>query len=122
MATQSLVKRVETLEEQMTELGKLAAAVAENSSQISQLRTEMRTEFSTRSEMVGEFSAVRSEMAAEFAAVRAEMATRTEMQAEFAAVRAEMRVLHEDVVARIALLHEGLNGRRPAPKPRKRKR
>lgn len=47
-----------------------------------QLRSEMKAEFATRSEMKAEFGTLRSEMKAEFA-------TRSEIKAEFANVRAE---------------------------------
>ncbi|MBA3642316.1 MAG: hypothetical protein H0W53_24290 [Acidobacteria bacterium] len=92
--------------------------------------------------MRGEFSAVRAEMAEQGATLRAEMADqgaaiistlRAEMtdqgatiistlRAEIAerATAVEMRVLHEDLVSRLALLHEG-QAPRPKRKPRPRK-
>ncbi len=81
---------MEGLERRVTQLEQLPARIDDLTSQVSQLRTEMR----------GEFSAVRGEMAKQGAALRAELG-------------ALMRVLHEDLVSRLALLQEG---QRPRPK------
>lgn len=105
----------------MTELEQLPARIGDLTSQVSHLRTEMR----------GEFSAVRGEVAEQLTALRAEMAEqgqgiivilRGEMAEQGKSLRAEirdlgnqMRVLHEDVIARLAQLQEGW------PTPRKRK-
>ena len=105
MAPQSFAERVLKLEEQMTSLQELPKRIDELALQVSQLRTDMR----------GEFSAVRSEMATGLADVRREMATK----ADLATVRGEikegdeetrrqMRVLHEDVISRLTLLREGI--------------
>ena len=64
----------------MTRLEQLPARIDDLTLQVSQLRTEMR----------GEFSAVRREVS--------ELADRLDTR---------MRVLHEDVIARIALPQEG---------------
>lgn len=63
--------------------------------EVAQLRTEIRTEFAT---VRDEFGVVRGEMAA----VDERLTARIEDS------RRETRVLHEDVIARIALLGEGL--------------
>ena len=101
-----------------------AAVRDEMQTEFAAVRREMRTEFAAvRDEMQTEFAAVREEMQTEFAAVREEMQTglaavRDEMQTEFAAVRVEigetkeaiaqtnvhMRVLHEEVLARLAVI------------------
>ena len=82
----------------MTKLEELPARIDDLTSQVSQLRTEMRDEF----------SAVRTEMAAGFAGA----------EAKTDGLAVQMRMLHEDVIARIALLHEG----RPKPPKRTRKK
>ena len=75
----------------MTRLEELPARIDDLTSQVSQLRAEMRDEFS---------------------AVGAEMA------GQGARLAAQMRVLHEDVIGRIALLQEAVTG---APRRRSRK-
>ena len=98
MPPQTSASKVEDLEHRVTRLEELPARIDDLTSQVSQLRVEMRDEF----------SAVRTEMAAGFAA--------GEVKTDGLAV--QMRVLHEDVVARIALLHE----ERPKPPKRTRKK
>ncbi len=91
MPPQPLEFRVERLAQRMTELEQLPGRIDDLTSQISQLRTKMDAEFS---------------------AVRAEIAER--------ATGVEMRVLHEDVINRLALLQEGQAPRsKPKPRPRK---
>lgn len=80
------------LKERVTRLDELPGRIDDLTSQVSQLRTEMRAEFS---------------------AVRAEMAE------QGGNLATQMRVLHEDVIGRIALLQEGLTG---GPKRRSRKK
>jgi hypothetical protein len=58
--------------------------------------------------MRGEFSAVRAEMAEQGAGLSARLEARIDEQGVTLAT--QMRVLHEDLIARIALLREGLNG------------
>jgi hypothetical protein len=106
----------------------LTGEVTQLSGRVEDLRTQLLT---FRSDTAAEFNAVRGEIAAVredmrtgFAAVREEfVAVRSEMAVEFTRIRDEikagddetrhqMRILHEDLVARIALLQEGLNGRR----------
>ena len=122
----AIEKQVEILERKVMALGKLTDRVVSLESQIVHLRAEVHDEFSAiRNDMTTEFAAVRSEaaafrveMVAEFAAVRSEAAAfRTEVVAEFAATREAakagdeetrryMRILHEDVIERIARLGE----------------
>ena len=67
--------------------------------------------------MRDEFSAVRTDMAAGFAAVRGELGGRLDsLDAKTDGLGVQLRMLHGDVIARIALLHEGW------PKPPKRTR
>ena len=97
-AANSLNKRVTRLEE-------LPARIDDLTAQVSQLRLETRDEF----------SAVRTEMAAGFAAA----AVRTDtLEAKTDGLAVQMRVLHEDLIARIALLQE----RWPKPPARTRKK
>jgi len=81
MPPQPIESRVTSLERRVTQLEQLPGRIDNLTSQISQMRTEMRDEF----------SAVRGEVS--------ELGDRLDTR---------MRVLHEDVIARIALLHEGL--------------
>jgi hypothetical protein len=127
VATQTLVRRVDNLEQRVTRLEELPHRVDALTLQISQLRGEMRGEFSAvREEMAAGFAAVRGEMTTEFAAVRGEMATAsavrdsigalsTQMQTGLAEVMAQARMLYEDRKTEQALIAEG---RRPRRKPR----
>ena len=94
----TLTRRVEILERKVERLETLAARMAAVELQILQLRDEMRTEF----------SAVRRELTSLF---RAELQTnadslRAEIREGDEETRRFMRVLHEDVIARIAALGE----------------
>jgi archaellum component FlaC len=106
MPPQTLVKRVERLEERVTILERLPEHVDELASQLLQLRTEMRSEL----------SAVRDEINSGLAAVRAEMRagdeeTRRTLGEEIRAGDAEIirhaRMLHEDLISRWPLMQEG---------------
>ena len=92
MPPQTIESRVTSLERRVTQLEQLPARIDDLTLQVSQLRTEMR----------GEFSAVRASIGERATAV-------------------EMRVLYEDVISRLALLQEGLSAR-PTRKPRKKPR
>jgi hypothetical protein len=115
--------RLDILEKTVAALETLPQRVGAVELQIVQLRDEIRVEFSAiRQESSAEFSAVRQEFAAECSAIRQETADMgaslgTELRAEIRAgdeeTRRYMRVLHEDVIARIATLGEG---RRPRKK------
>jgi uncharacterized coiled-coil DUF342 family protein len=109
MARKAVEERVVTLEQQMMERRDLPTEVTELRSEISQFRTEMRDET----------SAIRGEMAAGFGAVREDLATfRVEMTARDDETRRHARMLHEDVIARLALTRED---RPRSPRPRKRR-
>lgn len=84
MQQQSLARRVEKLEEEMATLRELPAQLTELTPQFLQFRDEVRAEF----------SALREQL-------------REEIRCGDNSIRREMRVLHEDLVARIALLQEG---------------
>ena len=84
MPPQTLERRVESLEQRVTVLEQLPARVDHLVAQISQLRDEMRAEFSATSQEI----------------------------------MAHARMLHEDVLSRIALLAEG----QPSQRGRKKRR
>ena len=84
-------ERLDRLEERVSALETLPAKVEALGQQILLLRTEMR----------GDFSAVRSEIGE----------LRRELHSCIDDMGVQMRVLHEDVINRIALLGEAMNGR-----------
>jgi hypothetical protein len=141
----SFAERVVRLEKQMSALQHLPKKVDDLALQVSQLHSEMTGEFSAiRHEMDAQSATLRGEMAtrdevaAGFAAVRADMAEgftaptgalaravaglREEIRAGDEETRRQMRVLHEDLVGRIALVQEGLTPakRRQTTKRRRR--
>ena len=128
MSNIALVRRVEILEAKVDRLVDLPDRVAALELQIVQFRAEVRGEFAAiRREFAGEFAAIRGEFAGEFAAIRQEMATkadleqlRAEMREGDEDTRRFMRVLHEEVLSRIALLPEG-RAARPRSSGRRRK-
>jgi hypothetical protein len=91
MPPETRVSRVAILEQKMQTLAGLPDRVASLEGQISQFRAEVRVEFS---------------------------AVREEMRAGDEETRRHMRVLHEEVIARIALLDEHLNGGKRSPDSR----
>ncbi len=91
MPSQTLANRVAILEHKMQSLEGLPDRVASLEGQVSQLRAEVRVEFS---------------------------AVREEMRASDQETRRQMRVLHEEIIARIALLDEHLDGRKRSPESR----
>ena len=121
MPPQTLENRVEKLETQMLELRELPALVAEVGVQILQLRTEMRAEFSAiRQEIRTGDEETRRSLREEMRA--GDETLREEMRAGDEETRRLMRVLHEDLVGRIALLQESRTNhasRRPASARRK---
>ena len=93
----------------MTRLEQLPARIDDLTLQVSQLRTEMR----------GEFSAVRGEMAEQGVAQRSEIAEQgAASAARDEALGIQMRMLHEDVIGRLALLQEN-QAPRPKRKPKR---
>lgn len=110
MQERSIVERVEILERTVEALETLPDRVTRVELQLVQLRDEMR----------GEFSAIRGEMGVGFAAIRGAggegltlAALRADIREGDEETRRYMRVLHEDVIARLALIQEG---RRPRKK------
>jgi hypothetical protein len=152
MDPQTLTNRVEILERKVEDLAELPDRMSALELQVSQLRSEMRIEFSAvrvemreltggvRQEMHELNGGLRQEMHALNAGLRQEMhelnaGLRQEMHALNEETRRDlggriddlgihMRVLHEEVISRIALLDEHTNGRQstrrsPARQPRK---
>ena len=127
MVRKTIEQRILTLEDRMGELHELPERVAALQSEFSQFRAEVRDEFSAirgelaeglaavRGEMADGLAAVRGEFAEGLAAVRGEMGSMREDMAAFRAdsiardeeARRYARMLHEDVIARLALTPEG---------------
>ena len=95
MSRESLEARVDRLERRIKLLEQLPERMTALEAQIVQLREEMR----------GEFSAVRTELRAEIRDVDAGLTKK--MHALFSANEYHMRLLHEDLVQRIAMIREG---------------
>jgi len=117
LGQQTLTNRVEVLERKVESLEKLPERMDLLELQFLQFREEVRAEFSaTRAELRAEIRAgdeqTRVDLRAEIRA--GDEKTRTELRAEIRAgdeeTRTYMRVLHEEVLARIALLDEHWNG------------
>jgi outer membrane murein-binding lipoprotein Lpp len=109
MTVQTLATRVDSLEERVTRLEELPARVDALTSQVLQLRDEVRAEF----------SAVRSEIRAGDEETRRVLGD--EIRAVDTRIMNQVRVLHEDVVSRLALIQEGTHGR-PGPGTTRRSR
>ena len=124
MPPSPLSRRVEILEEKVERLGGLPARIDNLEVQILQFREEVRAEFSaTRADFLARIALTEAALLHEMNQLdekrgketRRELAeTRTELIARIAEgdeeTRRYMRVLHEDVIARIAMIGEG--GRR----------
>ena len=100
MPKPTLTSRVQILEQKVEVLETLPERVTAVELQIVQLREEMRDEF----------SAVRQEMNAMGTGLRAELSAA--IRAGDEETRRYMRVLHEEVISRIASIQEGLSPRR----------
>ena len=102
MSPQNLVSRVDRLEHRVENLESLPGQVAHLESQFLQFRDEVR----------GEFSAVaRTQIRSGDEGLRAEMKTlgealRAETRAGDEETQRLMRILHEDVISRLAILQE----------------
>jgi DNA anti-recombination protein RmuC len=118
MAPETIVSRVDRLERRMTDLETLPDRVTAVESQIVQLRAEMR----------GEFSAVREEIGAGDEETRRVLGQRIDDTTRVLGERIDettrvlgeridengrhMRVLHEEVIGRLAIIQEGQSPRR----------
>ncbi|MEQ1759436.1 MAG: hypothetical protein ABL986_14035 [Vicinamibacterales bacterium] len=114
MPDRSIVERAEILEQRVELLERLPDRVAAVESQLVQLRLEMRDGFSDiRSEMSAMGGGLRADMEAMGASLRADMqAIGARVDAGDEETRRYMRVLHEDVISRIAAIGEGRPPRR----------
>ena len=111
----TLTNRMEIVEQEMAGLEVLPERMTALELQVLQLREEMRAEFSvTRGEMRSGDEEIQRSLREEIRAGDEE--TRNQLRAGIGALGTHMRVLHEDVISRLALLQEGQNGRprRPA--------
>ena len=125
MRPETIASRVDNLERRVTDLETLPDRITAVELQIVQLRTEMRGEFSAVREEIRTGTRVLGERIDETTRVLGE---RIEERArvlgeridEFARVLGEridetgrhMRVLHEDVIGRLAIIQEGQSARR----------
>jgi len=99
MATQTLAARVDRLEQRVTLLEEMPARVDALTLQVSQLRVEMR----------GECSAVRDEIRAGDEETRRVL--REEIRAGDERVMGQVRVLHEELISRLALIQKNTQRR-----------
>ena len=106
IAMQTLGSRLDSLEERVTRLEELPARVDALTLEVSQLRTEMRVEC----------SAVRDEIHAGDKETRNVL--REEIRAGDRRVMEQARVLHEDLVERLAVIGEGRASKRQRRKSR----
>jgi hypothetical protein len=119
MAADEIVRRVEVLEQKVEALESLPGRVSALELQIVQLRAEMRAEFSAlRGGYDGSLASLRDEIRAESSALRGSVdgslaSLREEIRAGDEETRRFMRVLHEEVISRIASIS-------PPRRPRKR--
>jgi hypothetical protein len=102
MEAKSLEDRVALLENGMQALRDLPARVTSLEGQMVQFRAEVRAEFSaTREE-------VRQEIRSEVKGLRTEFnGLRNDVVTKFDELGAQMRTLHEEALARIALINRG---------------
>jgi hypothetical protein len=114
MQERSIVERVEVLERKVEELETLPDRVTRVELQLVQLRDEMRGEFSAIRGGAGEDLTL-STLRQEIRAIKEETrrVLREEIRSGDEETRPYMRVLHEDVMARLATISEG---RRPRKK------
>ena len=96
MPPETIESRVDTLERRVTDLETLPNRITAVESQIVQLRTEMRSEF----------SAVREEIRSGDEETRRVLGGRIDENGR------HMRVLHEEVIGRLAIIQEGQSARR----------
>ena len=129
MPSSPLVRRVEILEEKVERLEMLPARIDNLEVQILQFREEVRAEFSaTRAEFLARIALTEAALLHEMNQIderrgqetrhelgKALAETRTELIARIAEgdeeTRRYMRVLHEEVIARIATIGEGARRR-----------
>ena len=115
----TLTKRMDLVEHRLVALEVLPDRIAALESQFLLLRDEMRAEFSAiRIEMRRGDEVIERVLREEIRAGDEETrrVLRDEIRAGDEETRTLMRILHEDVIAKIGVLQEGLNGRSRRPK------
>jgi hypothetical protein len=115
MARASLVRRVEILEDKVETLSDLPQRVTAVEENLAALRTEMRQGFAR---VDGRLDG----MDTRFTHIDGELATlRKEMREGDEETRRQMRVLHEDVIGRLALIQEQGSRTKSSPEPKRRR-
>jgi len=111
MPKHTLTERVEVLEQKVEGLDTLPARVEAVELQIVQLRTEMRSGFSdVRQEMAAMAAGLREEIRKSEEGLRTELIMEIRKGGED--TRRYMRMLHEEVISKIATIEEGRRPRR----------
>ena len=100
MPPQTIERRVEKLEEQMTTLQQLPARTDALSAQISQLREDLGAKISTMDARIS----------------GTEKSLREEILASGDRILTRVRMLHEDVISRLAPIQEGRRERSRSPR------
>jgi hypothetical protein len=99
------------MDERITDLEKLAESLAPMSLRMEAMEGRLGVVETRLGTVESQFVQLRTEMRVEFSAVRADIAAQgVELTGHIRETQREMRVLHEEVVSRIALIGEG---RRP---------
>ena len=101
-----LVRRIEILEGDVNALRQLPEKVSAVAADLAALRGDVTQLRGDVSQLRGDFTQFQGDVRAEFAAVREEIRAGDEE------TRRQMRILHEEVISRIALLAEGRKTRR----------
>ncbi len=101
-----LVRRIEILEGDVNALRQLPEQVSAVAADLAALRGDVTQLQGDVTQLKLDITETRGEVRAEFAAVRDEIRTGDEE------TRRQMRILHEEVISRIALLDEGRKTRR----------
>jgi hypothetical protein len=113
MPSSPLSRRVEILEEKVEQLEQLPPRIEGIEVQVLQLREEVRADFSaTRAEFLARIALAEAALLHEINQLDERVGRQlAEMRLEFIAgdeeTRRYMRVLHEEVIARIAMIGEG---------------
>ena len=126
----AIARRVELLEEKLDSLAQLPIRVASLETAFGELRADVRGLSNEVGALRNEVGALRDEVGilrGEVSTLRGELNTlrddlRREIREGDDETRRQMRVLHEDLIARFALLQEGINGRNARQRRAKRKK
>lgn len=117
MTTQPLEFRVDSLEDRVTQLEQQVGPDDRDPSQVVALRTEMRAEFSAVRAHLASLDAKVGGLEAKMGGLDAKVGSlESKLEAKIDQQGIQMRVLHEEVIRRIALIGESAPSSR---KPRK---